>query len=91
MEIAAYIAEKLGMELVIMDMEFDSVVSSVGKNGVDIAMAGLTVNETRKEFVNFTTSYYNAAQMLVVPADNTDFDNCKTADDVLAVLAGQVK
>ena len=91
MEIAAYIAEQLGMELVIMDMEFDSVVSSVGKNGVDVAMAGLTVNETRKEFVNFTTSYYNAAQMLIVPADNTDFDACKTADDVLAVLAGQAK
>lgn len=91
MEIAAYIAEKLGMELVIMDMEFDSVVSSVGKNGVDVAMAGLTVNETRKEFVNFTASYYNAAQMLIVPASNTDFDACKTADDVLAVLAGQAK
>ena len=91
MEIAAYIAEKLGMELVIMDMEFDSVVSSVGKNGVDVAMAGLTVNETRKEFVNFTSTYYNAAQMLVVPADNTDFDACKTAEDVLAVLAEQAK
>jgi len=91
MEIAAYIAEKLGMELVIMDMEFDAVVSSVGKNGVDVAMAGLTVNETRKEFVNFTASYYNAAQMLIVPASNTDFDACKTADDVLAVLAGQAK
>ncbi len=91
MEIAAYIAEKLNMELVIEDMEFDSVVSSVGKNNVDIAMAGLTVNETRKEFVNFTASYYNAAQMLVVPADNTDFDACKTADDVLAVLAKQAK
>ncbi|MBR3895341.1 MAG: transporter substrate-binding domain-containing protein [Clostridia bacterium] len=91
MEIAAYIAEKLGMELVIEDMEFDSVVSSVGKNNVDVAMAGLTVNETRKEFVNFTSSYYNAAQMLVVPADNTDFNACKTAEDVLAVLAEQAK
>jgi len=91
MEIAAYIAEKLGMELVIEDMEFDSVVSSVGKNNVDVAMAGLTVNETRKEFVNFTSSYYNAAQMLIVPADNKDFDACKTADDVLAVLAEQAK
>jgi ABC-type amino acid transport substrate-binding protein len=89
MEIAAYIAEKLEMELVIQDMEFDAVVTSVGKNNVDIAMAGLTVNETRKQSVNFTDSYYNAAQMLVVPADETAFDDCKTADEVLAVLKKQ--
>lgn len=91
MEIAAYIAEKLNMELVIMDMEFDSVVSSVGKNNVDVAMSGLTVNDTRKEFVNFTASYYNAAQMLIVPSDVTAFDACTTAEDVLAVLAAQAK
>lgn len=87
MEIAAHIASELGMELVIMDMDFDSVVTSVGKNGIDIAIAGLTVNEKRKESVDFTDSYYNASQMLVVKSDNTAFDNCKTADDVLAVLA----
>ena len=90
MEIAACIAEKLGLELVIMDMDFDAVVTSVGKNGVDIAMAGLTVNETRKQSVNFTESYYNAAQMLVVKENETSFDNCKTAEDVLAVLASKV-
>ena len=90
MEIAAYIAEQLNMELVIMDMDFDSVVASVGNNGVDVAMAGLTVNETRKEFVNFTDSYYNAAQMLIVPKSVAAFDNCKTAEDVLAVLASEL-
>ena len=91
MEIAAYIAEELGMELVIQDMEFDAVVTSVGKNNVDVAMAGLTVNETRKESVNFTDSYYNAAQMLIVPEDETAFDDCKTAEDVLDVLASEAK
>lgn len=89
MEIAAHIANKLGLELVIMDMDFEAVVTSVGKNGVDIAMAGLTVNETRKESVNFTESYYNAAQMIVVKEGETAFDNCKTAEDVLAVLASK--
>lgn len=87
MEIAKYIADTLGMELVIMDMDFESVVTSVGKNGVDVAMAGLTVNETRKQSVNFTVSYYNAAQVLVVKDSETGFDACKSADDVLAVLA----
>lgn len=87
MEIAKHIADTLGLEIVIEDMDFDAVVTSVGKNNVDVAMAGLTVNEKRKESVNFTTSYYNAAQMLIVPASCTDFDACTTADDVLAKLA----
>lgn len=91
MEIAAYIAQQLGMELVIMNMDFDAVVTSVGKNNIDVAMAGLTVNETRKQSVNFTDSYYNAAQVLIVPESETAFDNCKTAEDVLAVLQDQVK
>ena len=90
-EIAAYIAETLELELVIQDMEFESVVTSVGKNNVDIAMAGLTVNETRKQSVNFTESYYNAAQMLVVLEGEKAFDNCKTAEDVLAALAAELK
>ena len=90
-EIAAYFAEKLDMELVIVDMDFDAVVTSVGKNNVDIAMAGLTVNETRKQSVNFTDSYYNAAQMLVVLESEKAFDDCKTADEVLAALADQLK
>lgn len=86
MEIAKIIADKLGQELVIKNMDFDAVCTSVGKNGVDVAMAGLTVNETRKQSVSFTDSYYNASQVLVVKADNTAFDNCKTAKDVEAVL-----
>ena len=85
-EIAAALAEYLGMELVIMNMDFEAVVTSVGKNGVDIAMAGLTVNEKRKESVNFSTSYYNASQMVIVKADDKTFDDCKTAEDVEAIL-----
>lgn len=91
MEIAKYIADTLGMELVIKDMEFDSVVTSVGAQGVDIAMAGLTVNEKRKESVNFTSSYYNAAQVIITLDSDKSFDNCTTAEEVLAVLAEAVK
>jgi len=53
-------------------------------------MAGLTVNEKRKEFVNFTDSYYNAAQCLIVMETNTAFDACKTADDVIAALKAEL-
>ena len=86
MELAAMIAEKLGQELVIMNMDFDAVCLNVGKNGIDIAMAGLTINEEREEFVTFTDSYYSASQKLIVPSTNTTFDECADADAVVALL-----
>lgn len=86
MEIAALLAEELGQELVIDNMKFDSVCLSVGEHKCDIAMAGLTINEKRKESVNFSDSYYNAYQKLIVKADDTTFDNCKTAADVDALI-----
>ena len=86
MEIAALLAEELGKELVINNMKFDSVCLSVGEHKCDIAMAGLTVNESRKEVVNFSKSYYNAYQKLIVKADDTTFDACTDASSVDAVL-----
>ena len=87
MEIAAYIANALNMELVIEDMDFDAVVTSVGKNGVDIAMAGLSVTETRRQSVNFSSVYYEGAyQVLLVKADNTEFDNCTTKEQIEEIL-----
>ncbi len=86
MEIAAALADYLGMELVILDMDFESVVTSVGKNGVDIAMAGLTVSETRKQSVNFSKSYYEASQMVLVLEDDDTFDSCQSAEDVENIL-----
>lgn len=54
----------------------------------DIAAAGLTVSETRQQILDFSNSYYKASQMLIVAADDTTFDNCKTAADVEAILKG---
>lgn len=88
MEIAALLAEELGLELVISNMDFDSVCLSVGQQKCDIAMAGLTVNEARKEYVTFSDTYYNAAQRLVVLADDTTFDSCTDAASVEAILNG---
>jgi polar amino acid transport system substrate-binding protein len=86
MEIAALLAEKLGKELVIVNMDFDAVCLSVGQQKADIAMAGLTVKEDRKEHVAFSTSYYNASQKIIVPSNNTEFDECKDAAAVEAIL-----
>ena len=86
MEIAAYIAAQLNLELVIVDMDFDAVVTSVGTNGIDVAMAGLTVNDVRKQSVNFTESYYDAAQVIIVKQTETAFNLCESAEDVIAKL-----
>lgn len=86
MEIAKLLADELGKELVIDDMDFDSVCLAVGQHKCDIAMAGLTINETRKESVTFTDPYYNAQQKLIVASDNTEFDNCKNVEDVEKIL-----
>ena len=91
MEIAALLAKELGKELVIQDMEFESVCTAVQLGKCDIAMAGLTINEERKDLVNFTDSYYNASQQIIVLSDNTEFDACKTAADVEKILNAKDK
>lgn len=65
-DIAAAIAEKLGMTLKIEDMPFDSIISSVQSGLVDVGIAGMTVNEERLENVNFSTSYATGVQAVIV-------------------------
>ncbi len=89
MEIAARLADKLGKELVIQNMDFDAVCLSVGQQKCDIAMAGLTIKEDRKEYVNFSNPYYSASQRLIVTSDNTDFDSCTDAASVEEILKGK--
>ncbi len=88
MEIAKLLADHLGKELVISNMEFASVCLSIGQSKADIAMSGLTIKEDRKEYVNFTNKYYDAAQKIIVNAKEKAFDDCKTAADVEAILSG---
>ena len=86
MEIAKLLADELGKELVIDNMDFDAVCLSVGQHKCDIAMAGLTVNPDREASVTFSKTYYKASQRVVVKGDDTTFDDCKTADNVLKKL-----
>lgn len=86
MEIAQLLAKELGKELVIDNMDFDAVCLSVGQHKCDIAMAGLTVKPDREASVTFSKTYYKASQKIVVKGDDTTFDECKTADDVLKKL-----
>lgn len=86
MEIAAALAAKLGKELVISNMEFDAVCLSIGQHKCDIAMSGLTIKEDRKEYVDFTDSYYSASQKLIVPSTDDKFASCTDAASVEAIL-----
>ncbi len=79
-EIAAAIAEKLGMELQIDDIDFDSIISSVQSGKADFGMAGMTVTEERLENVNFTTSYATGIQVVIVKEGSA----IKTVDDLYA-------
>ena len=63
---AKAIAEKLGLELQIDDMEFDAALLSVQQGKADIVMAGVTVTDERKEQVNFSDSYATGVQVVIV-------------------------
>ena len=75
-EIAVALAEKLGLELVIDDMDFDSALTAVQNNKSDMVLAGLTYREDRDEVMDFSTSYAKGVQVVIVPdgSDITDLD-----------------
>lgn len=85
-ELAEAIANELGYRLVIDDMEFASVITSVSTGQADIALAALTVSEERSQHVNFSESYFEASQYVIVDVDNSDFATAETAADVEAVI-----
>lgn len=91
MKIASLLAAKFNKTLYILDEDFDAIFTSVETGEADIAMAGITVNETRLKTYDFTAEYYESAQVLVVKADDTTYDACKTADEVEAIFAAQNK
>ena len=83
MEIAQLIADELDLELVIDDMQFNMVVGAVGKNGVDIAMSGITITAERLNVINFSDPYYTESIVVVCKADDKTFDSAGTVVDVL--------
>ena len=86
MEIAKLIADELEMELVIDDMQFNMVVGAVGKNGVDIAMSGITITTERQQVINFSTPYYTESIVIVCKADDKTFDSAGTVVDLLNAI-----
>ncbi len=83
-EIAAAVAEEMGMELKIEDMAFDSIIAAVQSGKADIGVAGMTVNEDRLKNVNFSTPYTQAAQVIIVK----DGSAVATPDDLTGKKIG---
>lgn len=69
-EIAQAIAEDMGLELVIEDMQFDSIVPAVQSGKADIGIAGMTVTEDKLQNIDFSISYTTAAQVVIVTNDS---------------------
>lgn len=83
-EIAAKLAEKLGMNLEIVDMDFSSIITAVQTGKIDVGVAGMTVTEERLQNVDFTTSYATGVQVVIVKEDS----DIATVDDLDGKLIG---
>ena len=84
-EIADAICQKLGYKLVIDDMDFDSIITAVQSGKADFGMAGMTVTEERKQAIDFTDTYTNAIQVIIVKEGE---DKVKGADDLKTATIG---
>lgn len=79
-EVAQAIADKLGMELEIVDTEFNSIIPGVQGGKYSMGMAGMTVTDERLESVDFSTSYAKGVQSIIVKEDSA----IQTVDDLFA-------
>ena len=89
-EIAAAVADKLGLELVIEDVEFDSIIAGVQSGKYDIGCAGMTVTDERLQSVNFTSTYSTGIQAIIVAegSDITDLDSLIASGCMVGVQSG---
>lgn len=83
-EIAQAIAEKMGMELEIEDVAFDSIIPEITSGKADMGLAGMTVTEDRKASVDFSDTYAKASQMIIVKEDSA----IAGPDDLKGVVVG---
>lgn len=78
-EVAKIIADKLGYNLIIENVAFDSIIPGVQSGKYDMGMAGMTVNKDRLEKVDFSSSYATGIQVVIVKEDS---EKIKTIDDL---------
>lgn len=69
-EIAQSIADELGYELEIVDMDFDGLIGAIQSNRVDMVMAGMSATEERKKNVDFSEPYHQSSEMFIMKPEN---------------------
>lgn len=79
-EVAQAIANKLGMELEVTDIAFDSIIPGIQTGKYDMGMAGMTVTDERKQMVSFSNTYATGVQVIIVKEDSP----ITSVDDLLA-------
>ena len=90
MDIAAEFAKKLGVELVIENMKFDSVLIAPGKGKAHIAMAGISRSDERDEYLDFTQGVFDSSQVIIVKEDSTITGPMDLAGKVIGVQQATV-
>ena len=83
-EVAGAIAEKLGLELQVDDMDFDAALLAAQTGKSDMVMAGVTVTEDRQTVMDFSDTYANGIQVVIVPEDSA----IATIDDLQGKMIG---
>ena len=83
-EIAAVIAEEMGLTLKVNDVEFGSIIGGVQSGKYDLGIAGMTVTDERLESVNFSDSYATGIQVIIVKEDS----DIASADDLTDKMIG---
>jgi polar amino acid transport system substrate-binding protein len=77
-EISKKIAEEIGVEEKIIDADFDGVISAIASGKADIGIAAITINEKRKEEIDFSVPYFKSTQFLILPEES----NTKTIEEL---------
>lgn len=86
--IAKEIADSLGKELKVENMEFDSLIMALATGKVDFVAAGMTVTPDRQESVDFSDTYYTAKQVMIVKEDSDIKSAADLADKKIGVILG---
>lgn len=95
MALAQYIADDMGLELEVVTMDFDGVLSEVQTKSVDIGMAGLSPDPAREDAMDFSDIYYYGGQSLVTVKANADtlnsFEACNNPDVSIGAQIGSIQ
>ena len=90
-EVLDAIAKASGFKYELKPMNFEGVIPGLISGQLDGAIAGINMNDERRQNMDFTDTYYTSAQVIIVKENDTTFDGCKSDEDVIAILKEQSK